>query len=509
MGSAWARLFASRNTTFTVVLVLFAVQAVFRFESHLSADVAWYLYAGGRLLDGGALYVDVVEVNPPLGVWLTVPIIALARLLGVGVIAALYAVLLGMTALSVALSARFLSAATDISVGARHLLLILLAAMMLFLPAADFGQRDHVAIVLVMPWLLLRWNRFVGRDVSLAPAALVGLMAALGFWLKMHYLIVVLAVEVVLVFGMGGLRSTLRVENLIIIAVGVVYWFAVSLLYSRYLAPLHALSIQVFVPIYGFSFEDIAQALILPTTLAIVAVASAALLSETLLLLRILLVTAGAAFLAIYVVQAGYRHQIIPGLLVMAFAASLGVARVISGDVKPAAWGQGIVALVSVLAVLGVFVIAAVPQSSIYRGGPFEQAIAVEAPQARTIFIASTDVRHPFPLVEEKGLIWASRYPAQWFAPFIARTLGKDGAPGGSISREALEATVSDLLTFAPDIVFIDENPDQPYFSGPPLDYLEFWGQDGRFYSFWKGYEKRGEVDGFGVFVRRSDEEGR
>jgi hypothetical protein len=27
-------------------------------------DVAWYLYAAGRLLDGGELCVDVVEVNP-------------------------------------------------------------------------------------------------------------------------------------------------------------------------------------------------------------------------------------------------------------------------------------------------------------------------------------------------------------------------------------------------------------------------------------------------------------
>jgi hypothetical protein len=155
-----------------------------------------------------------------------------------------------------------------------------------------------------------------------------------------------------------------------------------------------------------------------------------------------------------------------------------------------------------------VFAVAGAPQSNVYRGEGFEQAIAAEAPQAKTIFIASTDVRHPFPLVEEKGLIWASRYPAQWFAPFIARTLGQDGAPGGIISRDALEATVGDLIAFAPDILFIDENPNPRYFSGRRLDYLDFWGNDTRFSRFLELYERRRAVDGFGVYVRRSGEAG-
>src|SRR4029077_2389608 len=37
-------------------------------------DMAFLLYAAGRLLDGATLYRDVVEINPPLVIWLNVPI---------------------------------------------------------------------------------------------------------------------------------------------------------------------------------------------------------------------------------------------------------------------------------------------------------------------------------------------------------------------------------------------------------------------------------------------------
>src|SRR5690606_30677499 len=46
-------------------------------------DTAFLLYAAERLLDGARLYVDLVEVNPPLVVWLNLPLVILARVLGV------------------------------------------------------------------------------------------------------------------------------------------------------------------------------------------------------------------------------------------------------------------------------------------------------------------------------------------------------------------------------------------------------------------------------------------
>src|SRR6476646_9822597 len=48
----------------------------------LDGDISWLITVSERVLDGQRLYVDVIEVNPPASVWLYLPWVALARLLG-------------------------------------------------------------------------------------------------------------------------------------------------------------------------------------------------------------------------------------------------------------------------------------------------------------------------------------------------------------------------------------------------------------------------------------------
>jgi hypothetical protein len=43
------------------------------------SDIAFLLYAAGRVLDGARLYLDVVEINPPLIIALNLPAVLLAR----------------------------------------------------------------------------------------------------------------------------------------------------------------------------------------------------------------------------------------------------------------------------------------------------------------------------------------------------------------------------------------------------------------------------------------------
>ena len=45
-------------------------------------DLAFYLYAARRMLGGAVLYRDVVEINPPLIIWLNIPAVLIAELGG-------------------------------------------------------------------------------------------------------------------------------------------------------------------------------------------------------------------------------------------------------------------------------------------------------------------------------------------------------------------------------------------------------------------------------------------
>src|ERR1700743_99084 len=68
------------------VALLLAVLGMILFttlRSPLKDDVAWLLYVARRWMAGRELYVDVVEVNPPLIVWISAIPLQLASVLGI------------------------------------------------------------------------------------------------------------------------------------------------------------------------------------------------------------------------------------------------------------------------------------------------------------------------------------------------------------------------------------------------------------------------------------------
>src|SRR5215467_6781508 len=66
-----------------LLAVVIAIVLFTMLRSPLKDDVAWLLYVARRWLAGRELYVDVVEVNPPLIVWVSAIPIQLASVLGI------------------------------------------------------------------------------------------------------------------------------------------------------------------------------------------------------------------------------------------------------------------------------------------------------------------------------------------------------------------------------------------------------------------------------------------
>src|SRR6202011_5143475 len=66
-----------------MIALVLAVAILLRQIVPLNTDVSWLLTIGERVLDGQRLYVDIVEINPPMAVFRSLPGVALARALGV------------------------------------------------------------------------------------------------------------------------------------------------------------------------------------------------------------------------------------------------------------------------------------------------------------------------------------------------------------------------------------------------------------------------------------------
>jgi hypothetical protein len=142
-----------------LIALLFVCQIAVRLGSDLNHDTAWFLYVAQGMLNGGELYRDFVEVNPPLAVWLTVPMLMLSRATGLAPVETLYGVFFAVTALSLLLVRRYLAMIRVVPDWSKELALILLAAAFLFIPASSFGQREHLLALLFLPWIVLRFAR--------------------------------------------------------------------------------------------------------------------------------------------------------------------------------------------------------------------------------------------------------------------------------------------------------------------------------------------------------------
>src|ERR1700722_11846083 len=135
---------ATRPLVNTVsALLLLGVLTVVMFaalRSPLKDDIAWLLYVARRWMAGRELYVDVIEVNPPLIVWLSAIPLAISRWLAVNpqyvALPAFAAITLGCAGWSACLLRPIGGL-----FAARIPVFAAIGSTLLFIPAGDLGQR--------------------------------------------------------------------------------------------------------------------------------------------------------------------------------------------------------------------------------------------------------------------------------------------------------------------------------------------------------------------------------
>src|SRR5690606_31633091 len=164
------------------------------------------------MLDGARYGRDLIEINPPLIAWLMLPVAAFARVTGLAPMLAWQLVLTLATAGMILACLRLVPAghAAAARPGTHALLL---AILLVVLPAMEAGQRDHLAVLLALPYLLVLGRRAGGDDVGRGTAMAAGIAGALGFLLKPHFLAALAAAEVVgCLLAAGRERWWLRPE---------------------------------------------------------------------------------------------------------------------------------------------------------------------------------------------------------------------------------------------------------------------------------------------------------
>ncbi|HEX5634480.1 MAG TPA: hypothetical protein VFX50_14665, partial [Gemmatimonadales bacterium] len=235
----------------TAAIVALWLVLVVPFAAALAAlppngDTAWLLYVARAMNAGQTLGRDVLEINLPLILWLKQPVVLAADRLGLPSGTAFVSVV-ALAILAVVVCTERLLRHADPPWNDRQRLLA--CAWLLFVATFEcgiaFGQREHLAAVAVMPYLVAVGLRWDGAVLPRVLALVVGAAAGIGFGLKPFFVPTFAAAELALAYRRRSARIVLRAEAVACALVLATYAAAIPLAVPEWLA-----SARVYWPVY-------------------------------------------------------------------------------------------------------------------------------------------------------------------------------------------------------------------------------------------------------------------
>lgn len=203
----------------------------------LNWDVSQLLHATRLMLSGGTYTQDFFIPNPPMILFLYTPPIILSKLLHVKIMIPfrIYIYLLSTLSLILCCSlARSIFSKEDKFL--TGFFLVTLASLYLVLPFCQFGQRDILLFILIMPYLFLVTLRLQDTHINHYYAVLIGLLAGVGVSIKPHFFIIPFLIECRYIFTKRNVYALLRPELLSIIVLSLFYTSILFVFYPDFVA---------------------------------------------------------------------------------------------------------------------------------------------------------------------------------------------------------------------------------------------------------------------------------
>ena len=507
---------AIKAATTALLLLTLGVVLFTAMHTPLKDDVAWLLYVARRWMAGRELYVDVIEVNPPLIVWISAIPIHIAGWLNLRPEAVampfFISAVLGC-AFATACALRFypepwLGSRQSSLFADRLPVFAVLGTILLVVPGMELGQREHLLIAAGLPYLVLFARGLDGHRPRAAIAVAAGVLAAIGCALKPRYAAAFMVLEcLALLRG----QKLFRLMPLTAAATLACYAGLVLLLCPNY----YARAVPLALALYGAS--DVSFLHLLFDSLRLLGCEAVALLlwwwSRRYLprqflpersLLLVLLVFALAATAVCFFDGKDWFYHRLPATVATILALVLWIASAVAHRRAAPAGRPRRIVLPMLLATAAV---AAFAIASLQRLEPdFERAVQpdrstsarlegiVRRYKARRYIAFSEWIALGFPVVNNTGVAWTSRFDSMWALKGELWRVRFD--PEAEREFPVRRWVVQDFIKGCPDLAVVDLREGFNYIA-------VLSAADPAFARAWAGYRKIETFDGLEVYHRR------
>lgn len=377
----------------------------------ITHDVVWQFWIARQLLGGATLYRDIWEINPPLWFWSAVPIQYVSELLHILPLRLLIPIVIGIGALSAFLVGHL---ASGLSPFKRCVTMLLVFWLVIIVPIYDFGQREQLVLICTLPYAALIAKRYSGLTVPTALAIFIGAFAAYGFALKHYFVLIPVLLELWLFLRDRREWRLIRPETLVLAACALVYGVGVLLFAPTFITHMVPMVQSAY---HGYE-SSWTMILVRPWVIIWLSIAAYFLvyrrafgtLAEP-MVSALLIVAIG--FAVAYLLQSkGWQYHSVP--VTGSIALALGI-RIGMGDLRraiPLVLGLGFLALPISLPFL-------TGQYSNFLRAEIDPIMA-KLPDGEPVFIAASNPKWGWPVLEDHRLVWPSRLFAYWMIPAIA-----------------------------------------------------------------------------------------
>jgi hypothetical protein len=462
-------------------------------------DNSWLLTVCERLLGGDRIYSDIYETNPPASFLIYLPAVITARLLHVPseFMAAVFVFAEGLASLwlSLAIAVRGGLLKHEEVPMARNAGIVAI----FILAGICFAQREHTAMIALMPVLFVYAARAEGREISGVHALAAGIAAGAGVCIKPHFALVMALPLALALWRSRSLALVWKVENIGAVAVFAAYALAVVTLFSEFL-PYAEILMATYMKANAALLVLISDATFIATSLLLLASIAAMVLLRFSALAASLMGGSLGFTIAALVQSKGWINHFQPGLSLGFFALALAAMPAVLSLARPdhssaVPKGGAVVAGAALLAVLLTPMTMGVAHQfsmqELYPG--LKAAIQRVAPKQPKIIAISATLGVPFPVTRQVDGRWAGRTQTLWLMA-SARYLLDKGRGDPQKMREYIEM---DARMFADNVR--TEKPDMILSATGPHE-KKIW-QDPHIVAAMKNYRLADTVSGVQIYV--------
>lgn len=475
-------------------------------------DISYAILIVQELIRGKHYFTDFINTNPPLAFYIYLPVLVIHKLFHFNYFLShrlyIFAIAFYSLIFSNFLFRKLLGDQNNLL---RSVFLLALAFSFILLPHYEFGQRSHIAVMLIFPYLILTMLRL--KNISVRPSVkiLTGLSAGIGFALNPFDLLLFIFCELALITRRKHFTFCLTPEAGIIMLIQITYFILALSFYSSYFTQIIPLGYNVYLPGYYKTFFSLLKypytAFSLITLITSIFLYRLCRIKEISLILMI----SNFSFLLSYFLQRKiFYYHILPAMTISTMLCCYLIFELIA-QFKTQTQGftknNKMIALIFVVMFLLYIPIFFTFYMSLWLNKnkeityiPFVNTIvSLPKPNQRIQFITFYPSLLYTASLETKIQV-ASRFDGLWFLPALISLPHENSVQ--QYKQELIDIVIADMKHYQPNYIFVDQGKVINYFGYITFDYLKFFNQYKSFRVEFSHYTYFKTFQGFAIYKR-------